>query len=139
MEAQFTDEQLMDLLQSLDNLPQSTSPYGLGINPSSLGIESFNSASFDHAPSFAVTGNEFSSVLEEATGDGADMTKHETLQSRVDDLEQELNYMRTILKQLKAYLIHLQPWMMEVTEALDKLGDGPETPTGPVFTADEEI
>ena len=51
-------------------------------------------------------------------------------------LDRFLNCWHSLVDQLTTYLTNLRPWMMEVTEALDKLGEAPASATELEFNMD---
>ncbi|KAL5365095.1 hypothetical protein BJX96DRAFT_179528 [Aspergillus floccosus] len=53
----------------------------------------------------------------------------EDMRSRVDALEKEIETLKGTLDYLRTYLASMHPWMLEVTEALDKLGQAPQSAT----------
>ncbi|PYI07375.1 hypothetical protein BO78DRAFT_443280 [Aspergillus sclerotiicarbonarius CBS 121057] len=131
MEAHYHDDELEQLLQSIDDLPPPDPNYGLGLDPALLTIDSLRSNSFSYFPPLPPPLGEGTSGAPKMVTPTQPIRQEPRtleLENHVASLEKEIESLKSTVKQLKAYLSHLQPWMTEVAEALDKLGEAPVTP-----------
>ncbi|KAE8399778.1 hypothetical protein BDV37DRAFT_259675 [Aspergillus pseudonomiae] len=127
MQAPYIEEEIEQLLQELGGLPPDTAGYDFALDPSVLTSNIQDEASLSYFTPLP-------SILEDSTSSmNSDAGLNE---ARLRDVEEQLkssqaeieSLMKTMMR-IKAYLSDLHPWTLEITEALDKLGEIPSTTT----------
>ncbi|PYH75994.1 hypothetical protein BO82DRAFT_436965 [Aspergillus uvarum CBS 121591] len=132
----YTDEDIIQFLQSLDDLPSNESMPLLGydVDPSYLSMNEYTQSSLSFFPSLPSLAESQASTPEvdehEIPSDGLQM---EGVKDYVKRLESEVNSLKSMVAELRSYLTSLRPWILEVTEALDKLGEPPASATESEF------
>ncbi|KAF7594877.1 hypothetical protein BBP40_007911 [Aspergillus hancockii] len=136
MDTLYTEEELEQLLHDLQSMPSETTGYDLGYDPTVFTPENCDQnalSCFSSLPSL---------------GESTSTTKDGVLpnEARLQEIEEqlrnslaEIESLKRIIKQLKTYVTDLHPWTLEVTDALDKLGDVPATVAELGFTTEEDV
>ncbi|KAJ9386293.1 hypothetical protein DTO063F5_3807 [Paecilomyces variotii] len=129
MEREYTVDELLQLLHEADNPPPApdSEAYVLGLDPTILMANDSGHPTF---PSLSPSAFLEYDVPETTPDIESETTARRELEVRVKDLETDT------VESLVSYLTDLRYWMVEVTEALDKLGEAPASATELQFRTD---
>ncbi|KAK6810712.1 hypothetical protein RU639_013501 [Aspergillus parasiticus] len=124
MQAPYIEEEIERLLQGLGDLPPDATGYDFALDPSVFTSDEASLSYFPPLPS--ILEDSASSMSSDA---GLNAARLRDVEEQLKRSQIEIESLKKTISQLKAYLSDLHPWTLEVTDALDKLGEVPSTTT----------
>ncbi|KAB8256774.1 hypothetical protein BDV32DRAFT_152929 [Aspergillus pseudonomiae] len=127
MQTPYIEEEIEQLLQGLGDLPPDATGYDFALDPSVFTSNISDESSLSYFPPLpSILEDSASSMNSDA---GLNEARLRDVEEQLKSSQVEIESLKKTITQLKAYLCDLHPWTLEVTDALDKLGEVPSTTT----------